>query len=140
MARFGMDDGSEVGVLSGFEMIFWRRTHHSLPAGGGSVSSERVLGCCVASHISYPGLQRRRLGSVAHFLTNLFSSWWTRQFVGSSLSYRTLVGLPCLLSCFCLPCSSARCCSDPVRRGRPIAEQRIRMRRRALCLFCGLTA
>lgn len=60
-------------------------------------------------------------------LANLFSNWWTRQFVPN----------PCgrFLALLLLLCSSARRCSDPVRTGRAIASQRIRLRRLALCLW-----
>lgn len=73
MSRFGMDDGSEAWRSEWLRDDLLAQDSPLSSVGGESVSGQRVTGCCVASHISYPRqLQRRRLGSVARFGEPLF--------------------------------------------------------------------
>jgi hypothetical protein len=78
----------------------------------------------VASHSRIPVSFQRRLGSVAHFGEPFFELV-DEAICECRLSYQ----LPCPPAS---ACSSALCCSDPVRTSRAMTEQRIRIRRLAL--------
>lgn len=60
MSRFGMDDGSEAWRSEWLRDDLLAQDSPLSSVGGESVSGQRVTGCCVASHISYPSQLQRR--------------------------------------------------------------------------------